>query len=287
MKTVLVALAWLVLADARAATLKVAGFAALAELVNEAAADLETNGVLNVDVASAGGTAAGLQALTSGAADVAMSSRPLTADDRSAAVGLNLNEILVGAQAVVLAVSPDVWNAGVRAVSASQLQAIHERRTTNWKELGGPDLQIAYASWPDDSSTWEILMKWAYGDLRRVPAAKGALVTNDQAARQTLISSPGSIVPISPLSVDGRRAFALGIKDASGKITEPLLVHVRSGSYPLVRRMFLICNERPTGKVKVFIDHMLGARGQEILTERHFYTAAALASDAGGAKPSP
>ena len=62
---------------------------------------------------------------------------------------------------------------------------------------------------------------------------------------------------VKPVTVEGIKASAATAKD---------------GTYPLARKLHMYTNGAPAGDVKAFIDYMLSADGQKIVTDSGFIT---------------
>ncbi len=57
----------------------------------------------------------------------------------------------------VLVGSPDVWNGGVKSLSAQQVRDIYEKKITNWSDVGGPELLITFYNKEPGRGTWEVI----------------------------------------------------------------------------------------------------------------------------------
>ena len=69
---------------------------------------------------------------------------------------------------------------------------------------------------------------------------------------------------------DGRTVFALGIKGEDGQIIDPTPSNIATHKYPMSRPLFLLTDGPPSGDAKVFVDFLLGDRGQA-LVRKHGY----------------
>lgn len=250
--------------------LRVAGSPTVAELVVEVARLLRDERGLELTVTSTERSAGGIAALGAEKIDIAMSSRRITPVERADAPKLNFTEIPVGEQVVALGVSRDVWEAGVRILSREQMQRIYESKTTNWRELGGPDAKIVLFNFKSGHGVWEFFAEWLYGDLSKAPEVRFPTVSSHLEARAVLEFNPGSLTQISPLFIDGEHSFALSIVGDDGKpvtpAPEPTLTR-----YPLARPLILLVDDKPTGAIKAVIDFILSPRGQELMKKRGFY----------------
>src|SRR5205823_650689 len=126
-------------------------------------------------------------------AQIAMTSRPLTPEDRADAPDVTFNEIYLGEQVVAIGVARDVWDGGVHGLTRAQVLGIYERRYTNWNQLGGPDEKIAFFNSEEGRGIWEMFAQWLYGDAKKAPLGKFPKVSTNDAARDTLEFTRGSM----------------------------------------------------------------------------------------------
>jgi phosphate transport system substrate-binding protein len=201
--------------------LRIAGSEALDVVVAEAAPILRSERGLQVQSSTSGGSGAGVTAIGEGTAEVAISLRPITAEERAEYPRVAFTEIYLGEQVVALGVARDVWDAGVHALSRDQLKAIYESKVTNWSTVGGPDRKIVFFNVEEGRGMWELFAQWLYGNNRKAPAGKFPTISGDAEARNTIEFIPGAMTLISPLFVDGQRSYALEIKTPDGKSVAP------------------------------------------------------------------
>ena len=263
-------------AGAQEGVIRACGAVSVALPVCEAAKVLRQERKLDVVMGAVGGTIIGLESLGSRNVDMAFSSRLLTPIDRAAYPEIQFTEIPIGAQVVVMAVSRDVWDGGVHAITADQARRIYEGKITNWKEVGGPDSKINIFMSAPGRGQWEIFVQWLYGEIRKAPVWRGATVKEDRDARNMLEFTRGSIALLPLGVVDNRDTFALdcGV-DAQHPVT-PTVSNVLTEQYPLSRPLILVVNDKPTGGVKVVADFMISERGQAIVKQMGYVTLAEL-----------
>jgi phosphate transport system substrate-binding protein len=205
-----------------------------------------------------------LDALAQGKADIAFLTRPLTGTDRAQYPDLELVAVPIGMEVIALGVSDDLWQAGVHTITQKGMRDIYELKTTNWKDLRGPDEKITLFSFEEGGGVWEVFAEWMYGDNRKAPLPKVENVANSQDARDALEFSPGSIAPIGASLVDGVRCHALGL-DLGDHVVYPTPDAVAAGSYPMVRPIIAVVVGRPTLSIRVVTDFLTGPAGQALL----------------------
>ena len=80
-----------------------------------------------------------------------------------------------------------------------------------------------------------------------------------------------AIGQIAPLWIDNKNVFALGLKLDDGSVASPTPDEVAAQKYPLVHPVFLVIKDRPTASVRVLIDFMLSARGQQLVKKCGYF----------------
>lgn len=260
------------LAQKQQQVIRACGAITMALPLSDAIPIFRTERNIELVLRSAGGTTNGLDALGERSVNIALSNREITPVDRAGYPEIQFVETPMGLQLLTMAVSQDVWNGGVRALTADQARNIYEGRIKNWKEVGGPDLKIRVFMHEQGRGTWELFVQWLYGEIRKAPLWRGSKVKALQETRNMLEFTPGSFSLIPPGFVDGRNIFAIGIRDQSGHVVDATLANVFSQSYPLSRPLLFVTDDRPAGPVKVVIDFMTGERGQAMLKQYGYVT---------------
>ncbi len=187
-----------------AETLRVTGSTTVNPVVAEAAEILRKEAGLTIRVDTTGGSSGGIHALGEGRADVAMSSRPLNEADQKKYPSIRFTPQRIGEDALAFIVSHDVWQGGVKTISREQMQGIYERKTTNWKSLGGPDRRIAFFNKEPGRGTWEVFAIWLYGKAENAPPVAHPEVGANEEARTKVAATRGAISQLSASWVDGK-----------------------------------------------------------------------------------
>ncbi len=269
---------------ATAEILNIAGSSVVNLPVADIAQILREERNMEIHINTNGGSNAGLQALGGRSAQIAMTSRPLTPEDRAGAPEVTFNEIYIGEQVVALGVARDVWDAGVQALTREQLKGIYEKQYTNWKQLGGPDEKIAFFNFNEGRGIWEMFVQWLYDDAKKAPTGDFPKVGTHEEARDTVEFTRGSLSILSPLYIGGRDIRALELKEEkSSPAIGPTIENIAAHKYPISRPLYLVVDDKPTRGVKILVDLMLGERGQALMKKYGYFSAHALS----GAKPAP
>ena len=259
--------------------LRVQGSVSAAIPVAEAARTLRSERNMDVRIVTSGGSPSAIGGLGEGGADIALSTRPVTQEERASYPSVVFNEIPFGAQSLALIVSKDVWEGGVRSLTTEQVRGIYEERIKNWKEVGGPDTKIVVFMTTPGRGMWEMFAQWLYGEVKKAPVKKFATVNNYDEIRNAVEFRQGSFSQIPTPCVDNRVVFALAIRDERGDLIEANRENFISGRYPLCRKLLMITNDRPTLAIKVLVDFMLSERGQKIVKDASLLTLAEVTPD--------
>ncbi len=232
--------------------------------------DLKKTFDVEFKVVTEGGSAAGIAGVGMGVVDVGLASRPMTGEERAAAPDKRLIETKIGAQAVLVVVPEEIWQAGVRRLSRRQLIGVYEGRVKNWKELGGADREIVFFNRPGGFSgrgVWDVFAIWLYEDLRKAPLSKAEVLESPDEVRDTVEFNGGaiSLLEVGEMPKAGLKAIPLELDN--GTIIEPTADAVKSGTYPLSRPLLLITAGKPTGNVKTMLDYMTGEKGQSAVAK--------------------
>jgi phosphate transport system substrate-binding protein len=208
--------------------------------------------------------------LGDGQVQIGMSSKAVTDDDRAKYPKVQFNEVQIGEDAVALIVSKDVWDGGVRALSKAQVKDIYEGKVTNWKDVGGPDVRVAFLNKEPGRGTWEVFAHWLYGNPKQAPSVSFPEVGGNEETRNKVGSTRGAMSQLSSSWADGKTVFAIGLKDEAGVQVDPTPATIATHKYPMSRPLFLLTNGPPAGEAKAFVDFLLSDRGQA-LVRKHGY----------------
>ncbi len=250
--------------------LKINGSSTVNPPAAEAAEILRSEKGFAIHIDTQGGSSGGISQLADGLAQIGMSSKHLSDDDRSKYPGINFVETRIGEDAVAMIVSGDVWEGGVRSLTKEQVRGIYEGRIMNWKELGGRDQRIVFFNKEPGRGTWEVFAKWIYGDAKLAPPVSFLEVGGNEEARNKVASTRGALSQLSSSWADGIRVFALSIGEEAGSTLDPTPANIASGKYPMSRPLYLLTNGQPQGMTKEYVDFLLSERGQE-LVRKHGY----------------
>jgi phosphate transport system substrate-binding protein len=99
----------------------------------------------------------------------------------------------------------------------------------------------------------------------------------------TVQSLPGTAAVVNAVKKDvngigyGGAAYAVGVKyakvkkDANSTGYIPSAESIAKSEYPITRYLYMYLRNRPTGETKKYIDWILGAEGQRVVTEIGYF----------------
>jgi len=221
---------------------------------------MKANPRANVSL-SGGGSGEGIKALLEGSADIANSSREIskTELDLARTKGVQPVETVVAIDAIVPIVNP---KNRVKDLTVDQLSQIYQGKITNWKEVGGEDLQIVVISRDSSSGTFEawgemVLNKAKVSPRAQMQASSGAIVQAVSKNRYALgyIGMGYLDKSVKALSVNGVQASE---KTALSK------------EYPVSRSLYMYTNNQPKGETVKFIGFVLSPAGQRLVAQEGF-----------------
>lgn len=202
---------------------------------------------LRVDV-QGGGSSAGIQAATQGAANLGASSRELLGAEKQ------LIEIPIAYDGIAVIVHP--CNP-LTDLSVAQIKQIFTGKLTNWRDLGLPPREIDAINREEGSGTREAFEHLVMGKAEVSPAAM--VQDSNGAVREIVAGDPNSIGYISAGLVDNR------VKAVTIEGVRPTAGNIKDHSYKLRRRFLLVSREAPVDSCQQFVDFVLSPQGQQIL----------------------
>jgi phosphate transport system substrate-binding protein len=195
-----------------------------------------------------GGSTTGVQAAMSGAAQIGMSSRPLTEVEAT-----RVEAIPVARDAIAVVVHPTLPAADLRL---DQIRAIYAGRIKNWRSVSTRNAPITVITREEGSGTRAAFEALAMSGER---IASSALVQDSTGGvRQMVASDPAAIGYVSIGLVD---ASVKALRVDGVELTE---ANVDRGAYPLVRPFLFVVAAKPQGAAKQFIDWITGPEGRAL-----------------------
>ena len=217
-----------------------------------------------------GGSGTGIAALINGTTEICQASRPIKAEENQqlqTKFGEPAHETVVARDG--LAIYLHEGNP-VQELTIAQLKDIYTGKVTNWKAVGGAAGAITVYGRENSSGTYEYFKEHVLGG------------DDFAAAVQTL---PGTAAVVNAVAQDprgigyGGAAYAKGVQyagvraDSAAAGVQPTAENVNSGRYPISRSLYFYTRRAPTGAAKEFVDFVLSAEGQKLVSEVGYFPA--------------
>jgi phosphate transport system substrate-binding protein len=215
-----------------------------------------------------GGSGVGIAALLTGTTDIAQSSRAMKMDEKIKMQDAGKNdykEVIIAYDAIGVVINPQNK---VNQLTREQVEGIYTGKITNWKDVGGDNLEIVAYSRESSSGTFEffkehVLNKKNYGTKILMMPATGAII-------QSVSQTKGAVgyVGIAYLNKDVK---AIKISYDKGKTyVAPTMETAMDKSYPVVRPLYYYYLAATEKLVKPFVDFILSKDGQKIAKEEGY-----------------
>ena len=232
-------------------TITISGSTSVGPLAEKLAVAYEEQNNSNIEVNQIG-SSAGITNAINGVSQIGMSSRDLKEEE----VADGIEEIAIAYDGIVVVTHPTNT---VQDITMEQVKQIFTGEVTNWKELGGEDLEIVVVSREDGSGSRDAFQEIV--DYRSSELIKNAIIASGNGNIKTTVATNKHAVgfisfeyideTIAPLQIDG---------------VEPTAKNVLDGHYTL-SRPFLFVYKNLTENGQQFIDYIMSDAGQEIVAE--------------------
>ncbi len=228
-----------------------AGSSALKPLVDDAAdvfLEKYPDVLITID---AGGSGEGLKQVSEGTVTIGNSDVEASEKlDETQAAELVDHKVCVVTMAPI--VNPDVTDAGVTSLTKQQLIDIFTGKTTNWKEVGGPDEEIVLVTRPTSSGTRATFQKYALDGQEE--ASNASMETDDSGVLlQNVKDTKGAIgyVALSYLTGDA------GVSTLAIDGIEPTLENTYNGTYPVWTYEHMYTKGEPDEVTGTFLNYIM------------------------------
>lgn len=195
------------------------------------------------------GSAAGIEAVISEAADIGNSSRRLKEEEKDKGAVENI----VAIDGIAICVDPANR---VRELTKRQLTDIYTGAVTNWSQVGGEDFPIVVVGHEAGSGTRE-----AFEEL--LAAEDSCVYANELASSGAVLariaSTPGAIGYVS-MDVADDSVIALALDNV-----EPTVENIKSGYYFLSRPFVMVTKgkiDEQSELIQVWFDYVMGEEGR-------------------------
>ncbi|MFC5603832.1 phosphate ABC transporter substrate-binding protein [Sporosarcina koreensis] len=234
-------------------TIAISGSTSVGPLAEKLAYKYEESNDVKIEINQIG-SSAGITNAINGVSEIGMSSRDLKQEE----IDKGLKETVIAYDGIVVVTHP---TNKVKDLTLEQVKKIFTGEVTNWKELGGDDLEIVVVSREDGSGSrdaFQEIVDYSSGELVR-----SALIASGNGNIKTTVATNKHAVgfisfeyideSISTINIDGVQATAENVLQKKYKLSRPFLfVHMEEGL---------------TDTGQKFIDYILSPDGQAVVSE--------------------
>lgn len=197
-----------------------------------------------------GGSALGVQAALSGAAQIGMADLVQLPPEAQA-----LTAVVVARDGIAVVVNN---SNPLKDLTMEQIRGIFGGKISNWKELDGADHGITVVSREAGSGTRSSFEKI----VKDVTLTKDAIIQDSNGTiRETVVMDENAIGYLSHGLLNEK------LKAVTVHGTACTTEEVVAGRYPLVRPVYLLTKGEPDGACKTFIDYICSDEGQRTIKE--------------------
>jgi phosphate transport system substrate-binding protein len=203
----------------------------------------------------------GVQAIGEGTADIGMSSRDISAAEKSKYP--TLVPKVVATDAVVVIVHPQN---PVSSMTQDQIRGLYNGSLQGWNSVGGT-MTFPVIIGRDSASgtrvyfTEHVMKNEKYrADMREM--------NSNGAVKQAVAQTPAAIGYVGLGYVDSTVKAVSVI--SGGQAVAPTLENVLSNKYPISRPLYMITKGEPSGLAKDYLDFILSPDGQKLVQDEGF-----------------
>jgi phosphate transport system substrate-binding protein len=235
------------------ATIAISGSTSVGPLAEKLAFKYEENNDVKIEINQIG-SSAGITNAISGVSEIGMSSRDLKQEE----IDSGLSETIIAYDGIVVVTHP---TNKVKDLTLEEVKKIFTGKVTNWKELGGEDLEIVVVSREDGSGSrdsFQEIVDFSSGELVRsaiIASGNGNIKTTVATNKHAVgfISFEYIDESISTIDINGVEATADNVLQQKYKLSRPFL--------------FVNKEENLTDAGQQFIDFILSPDGQAVVSE--------------------
>ncbi len=223
---------------------------------------------------SGGGSGTGITALINRTADIANSSRAMKDKEREQIkekfnADVTINEYVVGFDGIAVYTHKDN---PIKTISVKQLNGIYAEggEIANWEQVDPKFTgEIQRASRQNNSGTYVFFRETVCGKSGEFKQGANSLSGSKEVVE--FVSTTPLAVGYSGMGYKNDTVNWLSVsQEDGGESYEPTPTNVLSKQYPIARPLYLYTVGEESVETKAFLDWILGAEGQKILTEQKF-----------------
>ena len=212
---------------------------------------------VRIDVQT-GGSSRGLSDALNGRSDIGMVSRHMSPTGK-------LQVFPVARDGIGLIVHKDN---PLSSLTKKQLKDIYLGKTTNWRQVGGPDLDIVVVHKAAGRSTQELFLGFLGLKNRQIKAS--VIVGDNQQGIKTVSGIRGAVGYVSIGSAASAAQSSQSLKVLAMDGIAATQQNVRSGTYPLLRILNFVTHGDPQGFPKGFLAFSQSKEANKVIEKQSF-----------------
>ena len=245
-------------------------------MVNLALAWAETYQTIKPNIrisVTGGGSGTGITALINQSTDIANASRAIKSEeiDSAKAQGIDPIQFTVARDAIAVIVN---LNNPINQLTLEQISDIYSGKINNWKEIGGEDRPIVRLSRETNSGTHvyflETVLRLGQDDNKTLFSPDTLLLPSSEGIIAEVRDNPNTIGYDGLGYVIPEVKLVAVAKDNKSAFEYPSIETVNNNAYPIARDLYMYTAGQPVGVIKDYIDWILSAEGQEIVSNLGF-----------------
>jgi len=241
--------------------LQIAGSTTVLPIAEECARIFMENNPGSQVYVSGGGSSHGIKSVAEDVIDIGDASRDLKDSEKEQYTDLVTHAIAKDGVAIIVHPSNPIND-----LTITQLQGIYTGEITNWKDIGGKDIEIMVVSREGGSGTRDCFEQAVLKPIEKDVTKYAIIQDSNGKVRTTIAGSEQGIgfISLGYVNSDVKAVKLDGI--------EPTIESIRSGDYAISRTLWMITKGNPDGNEQAFLDFVLSDQGQNIVSEVHYIT---------------
>lgn len=230
----------------------ISGSTSVGPLAEKLAMKYEENENVKIEVNQIG-SSAGIANAMNGVSQIGMSSRDLKQEEKDSGV----QEFIIAYDGIVVVAHP---SNNVKDLTMDQVKKIFTGDITNWKEVGGKDMEIVVVSREDGSGSrdaFQEIVGYKSGELIR-----NAIVASGNGNIKTTVAMNKHAIGFISFEYVDDSISTMNINGVEAKAE-----NVLNGTYSLSRPFLFVHNENVPKAAQAFMEFILTQEAQKIVEE--------------------
>lgn len=228
----------------------ISGSTSVGPLAEKLAAKYEETENVKIEINQIG-SSAGITNAINGVSQIGMSSRDLKQEE----IDSGIEELVIAYDGIVVVAHP---SNPVKDLTMEQVKQIFTGEVTNWKEVGGKDMEIVVVSREDGSGSRDAFQEIV--DYKSGQLIRNAIVASGNGNIKTTVAMNKHAVGFISFEYVDETVSAMDINGVKAQAS-----NVLDGDYELSRPFLFVYKEGVPEAATKFMDFILSADGQKIV----------------------